>query len=138
MDVKKQRCMAMKAKGKINNLEKKETKTGKTFWLMEIGGKKFSSFEEPKAREGEVIHFEYVEKNGYLNIKRIYHEQPDYSEPAPKTDTKPAPDWDAKERRMVRMSVLRGLCSAMAGKEEGLNISDLLKAAEKMEEWVYR
>jgi hypothetical protein len=144
----------MEIKGKIEHLEQAKTKTDKTYIKLKVQGKSFNVFytkdnnslrdlEHGKYQIGSPVKITYEQNGQYPEFKNI---EPTTLEQVQETkETKEAPDWNAKDRRIVRMASINAAnellrTNQIALPDEAKMISEvtLFKLAEMIENWVYR
>ena len=141
----------------------KISKNGKEFYKLKIDGKTFTAFDSSEGfkqlengdvSSGDSCKVEFTEKEGeyagkpvtYRNIVKfdaVEAGEPIKSSSSQASSVGSKPDWDAKDRRIVRMaSISRAIEFYAMNRENIANevISDesVLGMAKKFEEWVYR
>lgn len=154
----------MENKGQIEEISKKTSKNGGEFYKLKIAGHNYSVFDKTPAYDSleakeyklnETVGFDYTETPGNFNGKPVTYKnivailkvaQPTTAPSAAPTETK-APDWDAKDRRIVRMASLNTAVKLvktnfMALPDEvqkgGVSPALVMGIAKQFEEWVYR
>ena len=132
-------------KGEVLKKSPWTSKTGNDFLFFKIKGQAndFSLKEVEKGKEieqGDFVMINYSEdEQGRPQIvtieKTVVEETVSADKPVGQKVTNGAPNWDAKDKRMVRMNTLnRAVDMYVAGKIEK---EEVIGTAQKFEDWVY-
>ena len=97
-------------KGEVEKVWKNETEDGRRYEVLQIGGERYSLWEEDyldKIQEGHTLEFDFRESGDFKNITKIY--EPHENEPK-------EPGYeDKKLKKTIRMSCLKSASRVLVG-----------------------
>lgn len=139
----------MEYEGVLEKVEQKTMETGNMYSIVTIDGEKFSAFENQgqllPLPVGSRVVIDYVEKGRFKNMTNIRIVAAPNVE-AGKVRSMPPPtttpeqgirNMPTTDRRIARMSAIKSACELLSTEAE-LGVDDVLKAAVRFEEWIYR
>ena len=120
-------------KGEVEKVWKNETEDGKRYEDFQIGGERYSLWEEDyldRIQEGQSLEFDYKESGDFKNITEIY-EQPGEVEKVPEYGNQ-------RLKKTIKMSCLKSASRILAGtKVPYLNRADrAIEIARKFEKYI--
>lgn len=97
-------------KGEVEKLWKNETEDGRKYEVFQIGGERYSLWEEDyldRIQEGQTLEFDFKESGEFKNITKIY-EQPGEVEKEPEYGNQ-------RLKKTIRMSSLKSASRVLIG-----------------------
>ena len=97
-------------KGEVEKVWKNETEDGKRYEVFQIGGERYSLWEEDyldRIQEGQTLEFDFKESGEFKNITKIYEK--------PENEPKEPGYGDSKLKKTVRMSSLKSASRVLIG-----------------------